>query len=212
MSLWPETNDQLIVRAKNSQDAEAWEELVSVYRPVLYRMARRHHLSHENAEDVIQSVFLSVSRAIPKWQASDQGPRFRNWLGRITRNCILNVLSRARPDQATGSTSIIEALHSIVEHNGLAGDKDLSNSPMSGILLQDIRSEAIRRAASLIQKDFSKQTWEIFQAVAIEGQEPKEVAQAFGVSVGTVYACRCRVIAKLRTKTEELSHLWEEKE
>ena len=77
MSLWPETNDQLIVRAKNSQNAEAWEELVSVYRPVLYRMARRHHLSHENAEDVIQSVFLSVSRAIPKWQANRRWCHFQ---------------------------------------------------------------------------------------------------------------------------------------
>lgn len=212
MSLWPETNDQLILRAKNSQDAEAWEELVSVYRPVLYRMARRHQLSHENAEDVIQSVFLSVSRAIPKWQASAHGPRFRNWLGRITRNCILNILNRARPDQATGSTSMLEVLQSLTEDRNAINDSHLSNDPMSEILIQDIRLEAIRRAASLIQKDFSKQTWEIFRAVAIEGQEAKEVAKAFGVSAGTIYACRCRVIAKLRRKTEELSHLWEDRE
>lgn len=201
---WPETNEELILRVKNSQDAEAWEQLVSVYRPVLYRMARRHQLSHETAEDVIQTVFLGVSRAIPKWEASPSGPRFRNWLGRITRNTIINVLSRTRPDQATGSTSMIEVLRNVTE------SEELERNPLSETLAHDIRMESIRRAAAMIQKDFSTQTWEIFRAVTLEGRPAAEVAENFGVSVGAVYACRCRVTAKLRKQTEELSHLWEE--
>jgi RNA polymerase sigma-70 factor, ECF subfamily len=199
MSDWPETNTSLILRIKDPQNALAWNELMAIYRPVVYRLARRKGLLHEDAEDLVQGVFLAVAKAIDKWEQGDDQPRFRNWLGKIARNAILNAIARARPDRATGTSSVMQALASMPEHN------DANQS-----LIVECRLEAIRWAAQEIQPEFTEVTWAIFQATGIEGRPAAEVAQVFGRTIGAVYAARCRVAARLQEKVLEASAYWSE--
>jgi serine/threonine protein kinase len=70
MTDWPETSESLILRVKDPQDEASWRELVAVYRPVVFRMARSRGLQHEDAEDLAQGVFVSVARAIDQWQGT----------------------------------------------------------------------------------------------------------------------------------------------
>ena len=79
MNDWPETNPSLILRIKDPQNAVAWNELIAIYRPVIYRLARRKGLLHEDAEDLVQGVFMSVAKAIDRWEHGEGQPRFRNW-------------------------------------------------------------------------------------------------------------------------------------
>jgi RNA polymerase sigma-70 factor (ECF subfamily) len=197
MNDWPETNESLLRSVKNVRDEHAWQTLVALYRPVVYRIARRGGLNHESAEDVVQNVFLSVSRSIHNWVSEPAGPRFRNWLGRVTRNATINAVTRAKPDRATGTSSIWNQLLAIVN------DDDLTDS-----IHRDVRLQAIRHAASLIQHEFSNRTWAIFCATTMDGQSAAAVAKEFDCSVGTVYVLRCRVTARLREKTGELSDFW----
>lgn len=197
MSDWPETSETLIRRVSEPLDEAAWSLLVSLYRPVVYRMARRKGLSHESAEDVVQTVFLNVSRAIPGWSADPGGPRFRNWLGRIARNAIVNAIVRARPDRATGSTSVAELL------NAVPGEVELSV-----VVVREAKMEAIRHAADRVRGEFSERTWNIFQATAIQGRPAANVASDFGCSVGAVYASRSRVTARIREQVEEMTDFW----
>jgi hypothetical protein len=64
MSDWPDTNPSLILRIKDPQNAAAWNQLMAIYRPVIYRLARRKGLLHEDAEDLVQGVFISIAKAI----------------------------------------------------------------------------------------------------------------------------------------------------
>jgi RNA polymerase sigma-70 factor, ECF subfamily len=68
MNDWPETYPTLVLRIKDPQNAVAWDELIAIYRPVIYRLVRRKSLPHENAEDLVQAVFLSVVKAIDRWE------------------------------------------------------------------------------------------------------------------------------------------------
>jgi RNA polymerase sigma-70 factor, ECF subfamily len=199
MSDWPETNESLILRVKNPQNAVAWNELTAIYRPVIYRLARRKGLAHEDAEDLAQGVFLSVTKAIEKWEPCEDKPRFRNWLGRIVRNAITNAISRTKPDRATGTSSVMQILASLPAE---------TNTTQS--LLVECRLEAIRWAAREIQSEFTDPTWAIFQAAAIDGRPAAEVAQVYGRTIGAVYAMRCRVAARLREKVLEISAFWSE--
>lgn len=74
----------------------------------------------------------------------------------------------------------------------LTDDADTAQS-----LFIECRFEAIRWAAHAIQSEFTDATWSIFQATAIEGRPATEVAQAFGRTIGAVYAARCRVAARV---------------
>jgi RNA polymerase sigma-70 factor (ECF subfamily) len=197
MTDWPDTNDSLLRSVKDARDEAAWQTLMALYRPAVYRIARRGGLSHENAEDVVQNVFLAVSRSIQDWVSEPSGPRFRNWLGRVTRNATINAVTRSKPDRATGTSSVWNHLHAVAKNDDLTESMD-----------REVRLQAIRYAASLIQSEFSSRTWAIFCATTLEGRSAAEVAKAFGCSVGTVYVFRCRVTARLREKTSELSDFW----
>jgi RNA polymerase sigma-70 factor, ECF subfamily len=199
MNDWPETNPSLILRIKDPQNALAWNELMAVYRPVIYRLARRKGLLHEDAEDLVQGVFLSVAKAIDRWEHGERQPRFRNWLGKIARNAIVNAITRAKPDRATGTSSVMQALASLPEE-----------ADTTQVLIVECRLEAIRWAAREIQSEFSDATWAIFQSVAIEGRPAPEVAHVFQRTIGAVYAARCRVAARLREKVVETSAYWSE--
>lgn len=207
MSDWPETRESLILRVKDPQDETAWRELVLIYRPVVYRMARGRGMQHADAEDLAQSVFASVANAIDKWNPNNDGPRFRNWLGRITRNAIVNVLTRVRPDRAAGTSTVAQTLDAIPAA-GWTGKSDDSGLRLE--LLKESRLEAIRWAANELQSEFTETTWAIFQATAMEGRPAAEVAVIHGRTIGAVYAARCRVAARLKTKVEELTELWSE--
>ncbi|XZE20712.1 RNA polymerase sigma factor [Pirellulaceae bacterium SH449] len=115
MNEWPATNPSLILRIKDLQNAVAWNELMAIYRAVVYRLARRKGLLHEDAEDLVQSVFMSLAKAIDRWEHGEGPPRFRNWLGKIARNAIVNAVTRVKPDRATGTSSVMRALESLPE-------------------------------------------------------------------------------------------------
>ena len=172
---------------------------MAIYRPVIHRLARRKGLLHEDAEDLVQGVFMSVAKAIDRWEHGEGQPRFRNWLGKIARNAIVNAITRVKPDRATGTSSVMLALASLP-----------AEAETTQALIVECRLEAIRWAASEIQPEFSYATWAVFQATAIEGRPIAEVAQVLERTIGAVYAARCRVAARLREKVLEASAYWSE--
>ncbi len=76
MHYWPETNESLILRVKDPADAASWSVFLSIYRPVVIRMACGLGLQHADAEDLAQQVFMSVAKAIEDWAPDAHLPPF----------------------------------------------------------------------------------------------------------------------------------------
>lgn len=106
MPEFPNTSHSLIARVKDQGDGAAWAEFLGIYQPVVFRMARRRGLQVADAQDVMQQVFLSISKSIDGWVPGDLQPPFRAWLTTIALNAITKALTRRPRDAATGSTSI----------------------------------------------------------------------------------------------------------
>ena len=68
---FPETRDSLIAQVKDPLNREAWDQFASIYRPVIYRLARRKGLQDADAQDLAQQVLISVSLSIGRWEKSD---------------------------------------------------------------------------------------------------------------------------------------------
>lgn len=197
MDNWPETNESLILRLNNQQDLAAWSEFLAIYRPVVLRMALRRGLQHADADDLAQRVFLSVARKVSDWESHGSEARFRNWLGRISRNAILNELTRAKPDRAPGAGKHDDVL------DQLCAPVDLASA-----LTLETRRQTLLWAVAAVEDEFSTSTWEMFQQTAIDGRPVKEVADALGRSAGAVYIARCRVMQRIKEKVQELSDFW----
>src|SRR5262245_49671212 len=111
MALTPTTRASLLFRLRDSQDHEAWVEFVSLYEPVAYRLLRRHGLQDADAREVMQELFMAVSRTVDRWDPSRERGSFRGWLQRVARNLFINWLNeRRRRPLATGGSNLMAML------------------------------------------------------------------------------------------------------
>ncbi len=198
MHHWPETNVSLILRVKDPVDAASWSDFLSIYRPVVVRMACGRGLQHADADDLAQQVFLSVAKAIEDWEPDSSRPPFRVWLARITRNAIVNALTRSKPDAPGGSTSVQEMLRDLPERNHETTEQ----------LMEESRREAIRWATEAIRSEFTEVTWAMFWMTSVEGLNVAEVARQQKKSPGAVYMARFKVMQRLKEKVLEVSDVW----
>jgi RNA polymerase sigma factor (sigma-70 family) len=193
---FPDTRLSLIARLKDPSDQEAWSQFVEIYWPLVHRLARRKGLQDADAEDLAQQVFAAVAQAVDDWQPDRSRARFRSWLRRIAQNLILNVLTRAKPDRASGSEAQRVALDSVAAREG----------PDSALLRTEYQREVFLWAARQVRAEFEPATWEAFWRTAVESREVAEVAEELGKTPGAVYTARSRVMHRLKQKTLE----WEE--
>jgi RNA polymerase sigma-70 factor, ECF subfamily len=192
MNDFPQTRQSLLARVRSPDEHEAWEQFVMLYRPVIYRMARRRGLQDADAQDLAQTILISVAGAIDRWEP--QGIRFRHWLSRIAKNAILNAITRSPQLPGVGGTTMHELL--------------LEQPAASPEVEEELRLESLRerylRAAANIRRDVTIETWQAFQLSVVEQMPCEEVAAALGKSIGMVYAARARVIRKLREEVRRL--------
>jgi RNA polymerase sigma factor (sigma-70 family) len=189
----PATRHTLIVKLRDPTDGAAWHEFVALYDPIVYRLARRKGLQDADARDFCQEVFRAVAAAVDRWDP-ERG-RFRAWLSRITRNLLVNFLTRPRHRRlGSGSTSVQEFL-----------EAERSPDPSATALFEaEYRMRLFRCAAEEVEREFKPTTWKAFWLTAVEAREPAAVASLLGVSVGAVYIARSRILARLKKCIERL--------
>jgi RNA polymerase sigma factor (sigma-70 family) len=98
-------DDRLVAMIREG-DAAAFEALFDRYQPRLHAFCRHMLGSHQDAEDVLQEVFVAAHTAM---LADRREINVRPWLYRIARNRCLNHLRRPRAG-AGDSAELIEAL------------------------------------------------------------------------------------------------------
>ena len=177
---------------RDPQDQDSWAEFVEIYAPVIFRLARHKGLQAADAEDLVQQVLLSVSRAIEQRPHDPERARFRTWLSRVAENAILNAITRAKPDKGSGRTDFIDLL---AQHK--ASNED------SALLQHERRQQAFLWAAERVRPEFSEQTWQAFWATAVLGEDCEQVAARLGKNVGSIYAARSRVMRRLKEKVTD---------
>ena len=97
-----EPADERLVALAQSGDEAAFEQLALRYRDGIYRLALRIVSRPEDAEDVVQDVWMAVYRHLGRFRAESS---FKTWLLRITYNQSLQLRrfqGRAVLDRAEG--------------------------------------------------------------------------------------------------------------
>ncbi|MBI5760372.1 MAG: sigma-70 family RNA polymerase sigma factor [Planctomycetales bacterium] len=107
------TRPSLLVRATSGEEP-AWQRLVDLYGPIVAYWASRAGVSRDDVEEITQTVFLRVHRALDRFQHGREDQTFRGWLRVITRHCV-NDHGRKRRVQvhAIGGTAAAEQLANV---------------------------------------------------------------------------------------------------
>ena len=165
-----DADTQLVERCLSGTES-AWEDLVKIHTRRVYSICYRFTSSDSEAQDLTQEVFLRIFRNLKSFRAGEGS--FQVWLGRLTRNLLIDHYRRTRSDRST--ESIEEQLPMLEERTAMSARTD-------GML-------AGREASEQLQKALEKLSPELRETVILrdlEELEYREIADVLQVPEGTV--------------------------
>jgi RNA polymerase sigma-70 factor (ECF subfamily) len=175
---------------------EAWQRLVDLYGPVVYRWSRQLGASDADAADVVQEVFAAVLDGVGRFRRDRAGGSFEAWLRTITRHRVIDFFRRrqTQPD-AEGGTRNYRQLLEVAE--------SFDETSLSRPIEKD--GSFSRRVLDLVRVEFENRTWEAFWRVVIDGQSPGDVAADMNLNVMAVYKAKSRVLRRLRKELSDVA-------
>lgn len=186
MSVSLDTSPSLLKDLATASNSSAWERFLRLYGPLLVRWNKHWGLQQADAEDVAQEIAAHVFGSIDQFEHRHAGS-FRAWLKAIAFNKIRHLRDR----KARRTEHSLEAVGPLVACHG----RDWGNG-----YAEDIFS----RSLELIRKEFSPNTWEVFQRVHFAGENPMSVGLGHGMSRNAVYLACGRVLGRLKEALEGL--------
>jgi len=188
------TRSTLLVRLNDGQDSRAWPEFVEIYSPIIFEFARRYGLQDADAADLMQEVLRFVSRSICNFRYDRERGPFRGWLRAVARSRLHDFwAARKQNVPGSGDTRVLDQLEQVP-----------SEEDAEAVWEQEYRKSIFEWATEQIRDRFEDSTWQAFWQASVEGQSTKEVALALGMTEGAVYIAKCRVLARLRQKVQEI--------
>jgi RNA polymerase sigma-70 factor (ECF subfamily) len=188
---WP----SLLLRLRDARDADAWQQFVRLYAPLVYGFARRRGLQDADAADLTQEVLRAVAGAAGRLDYDPRRGSFRGWLFTVVRNKVLNFYERGRRHCPGSGDTAVQALL----EGRPAGAED-----EAALWELEYRRGLMATALEQVRGDFHGSTWEAFRLTALEGRKPREAARTLGTSVAAVYKAKGRVLARLRDHVRQL--------
>lgn len=174
-----------LIRRCQAGDEEAFAALFQKYKNLVYKTAYLMLGDANEAEDVLQEVFIQVHKSLHTFQRTKGA--FTTWLHRVTINRCLNRRRKRRSSFLSLDKSSSSSL--------------ASRSPSSES--RTVEEEAVRQAVSRLSEKqqavvILRYYWELPYA---------EIAQILDIPVGTV---KSRLNLALRTIRKELGALTED--
>lgn len=189
----PETRQSLLESLNSPVADEGWREFATIYGPLIFRVALAKGMQHADAEDLTQEVLVTVQRSLESYDSSRGS--FRSWLYQITRNLVVNHLTRGRGPIGTGDSNVARIL----------AQQPQPNDETATLFRLEYRRTCFRQAAEIAKTEFREPTWDAFWLTAVELQSIASVAERLGKSQGAVRVARCRVLDRIRVIVSELS-------
>lgn len=186
------TSPTLISRLRRSDDQEAWSLFQSIYQPLIRKYCIRRGIQEHDIDDLTQEVLSAVSRVIPEFTYQPERGRFRAWLGTITANKVKRFFRKSK--NAGGV---------IVDENEI----ELETAQDPDTEWVSVFSERILEVAcDRVRDQVEPKTWQTFECLWSRGMTVTDVSRELGITVGTVYVNKSRVMKRLEEEILILSH------
>lgn len=189
-----ETRSSLLGRLRAGVDEECWGEFFACYWRLIYNVARRAGLNHEDALDVVQETVVEVVRSIDSFRKREGKGSFKGWLRVLTRTQIALFFRREARHR--------RKVEAAVEAESLRVDPD--GFELEQIWDEEWRGNLVRAAVEKVRPQVSPRQFQIFLCYAMEGWTVAEVCRELDVSANLVYVTKHRVGALFKTEIERL--------
>jgi RNA polymerase sigma-70 factor, ECF subfamily len=181
------SEDIALVHAAKDGDMAAFEQLITRHTAIVFRVAMHILASREEAEDVMQDVFLKAFQNLGRFE---ERSRFSTWLTRITVNSALMKLRTSR-------RAIITSLDEESDEGSALIDTVADWRPNPEQLYRNAELRQILLAAlASLPEDYRI----VFLLRDVEGLSTAEVAEMLELTTNNVKSRLLRARLKLRAQ------------
>jgi RNA polymerase sigma factor (sigma-70 family) len=183
-----------LVRLRDSHNAEAWQDFVDAYGPLIRHYAKRHGLQDADANDLAQNVFCTIASVLRHFAYDPKRGSFRQWLLTLTRNEMYKLLHRQqRLGRGSGDSSVQRAL-----------EQQPVEDPLKALWEREYDMHLIKWAANKVRPDFQSSSWRAFWQTAVQGRSAGDVAAKLNMSVEAVYTAKSRVLKRIKRTVRQV--------
>jgi len=174
-----------LIAAAAAQDQRAWATLIRRFTPLVYSVVSRYRLSRNNADDVVQTVWM---RALENLGSIREPKAFPGWIITISRHEALRVVTTDR------FTDLIDPL-SDSDRN----DRDRSSvHTVEDVVLRAEQRRALRDGLNALQPEHRELLLLLHADPRVSYQE---ISMRLGIPKGSIGPTRARCLQKLRATT-----------
>lgn len=166
-------------------DRAAFRELVEAYKKKVYYLAYDMLGNGSDAEDVSQDVFVKVFRSFGTFK---RGARLGSWIYRITYNTCIDHLRKRETTPEAVETEVLETRP--------AAEVAFSAAPADP--LRAAERQLLQRRVELALEKVSPQEKAVFLLRHYDDLMLKDIAEALGLSIGSVKSYLFRAVKKLQ--------------
>jgi len=183
------TDDELVRLSLENEDY--FYCIISRYESILTHYIQRiSSSSKEDAEDILQEVFISVYKNLNDF---DESLKFSSWIYRITHNKTISAWRKVKSRPKTISTDEENDLFNIIP-NG---------EDILGDLEKKYNAEKIRKILDKLDEKYR----EVLVLKFLEDKDYKEISDILKKPLGTIATLISRAKAKLRDKMVDVENI-----
>ena len=193
-------DEELVQRYTEGGDEISFEEIVSRHAEKVFGLALRITRSHEDAEEVFQEVFLTLTKKLDTFKGES---KFSSWLYRVTANASY---MHIRAEKKHENDLSLENYSPYDEKGTLMGkikNKDWSSRPDLVIFSKEALG-IIENAVNELPESYRV----VFHLRDIEGLSNEGVSEVLGLSVPAVKSRLHRARLFLRDRLSDYFYEW----
>jgi RNA polymerase sigma-70 factor (ECF subfamily) len=182
-------DDSLVLKAQQG-DVHAFDVLVERYQSKIYGLVYNMTSNREDAEDLVQEIFVKAYRALPRFKGKSS---FYTWLYRIAVNKTINYRKKRNRKRAMS----LDEFDSEIKLDDVYHDLTSKGSPLRNLSLTELQKKMNEALQNLSEKHRTVVILHDMQGVPHEN-----IAKMTGASVGTI---RSRLFYARRQLQAELT-------
>ena len=187
------TTSGLLQKLRDYDERTAWILVDENFRKPIVQLGLRRGLTDEEARDASQATLMAFAMAYREGKYDKDRGDLKGWLFGIANRQVSRAIERRRRRRE-------QPLEDSVDLPGGGATESELEKVWEEEWMHALHDRAIRTIRQRVQP----RTFEIFQAVALEGRSPEEVAREQGVRLTTVYNCVHRVSEQIRQVSIEI--------
>lgn len=176
--------DESLLEGSRRGDARAWRQILDRYERLVYSIPLNFGLSHADADDIAQTTFTALVRSL---DAVEDEARLGSWLATVARRQTWRLVEQRRRERPED--------HAMLDRSSTDDDARASVERLEwmhqGLVRMDDRCR------------------DLLAALYFDDGEPSyaDVAERFGIPVGSIGPTRARCLQKMRTVLDSLQQV-----